>query len=120
MSRIVFPSRRESLPGKVRKPQSVKDWARLHVSCWGCGTNYRVETHHIVGGSGRSDEPCNLFRACAFECHPRCEGLTINGKPPFRLIDVLLMKLDRDPSNFDLERLQELQGRKWMLEEAFQ
>lgn len=116
MTRLVFPDRKPlHVRGVVRNARLRRKWAENKSACYFCGTTLGVETHHIVGGSGkRSDEPCNFVRACGL-CHRRIHGTAV---PRIPLVDVLTAKRDFDPDEYDFDRLQVLNGRKWLLEEA--
>ena len=118
MTRLVFPDRKPlHVRGVVRNAKLRRKWAESRSSCYFCGTTLGVETHHIVGGSGkRSDEPCNFVRACG-KCHRKIHKTERPGIP---LVHVLTTKRAMDPDEYDFDRLQELNGRKWTLEEALQ
>lgn len=115
MSRIASIRQAPAKLNIVRNVKLRNMWASTKPWCYFCGTNFHVETHHIVGGSGkRSDEPCNFVRACE-SCHRRIHGTE---KPKIPLIHVLTTKQANDPQEYDFKRLQEIHGSKWLLEEA--
>lgn len=115
MTRIVIPRDVPIKRNVVSNPKRRRKWAESRPSCYFCGTTMGVETHHIVGGSGkRSDEPCNFVRACG-ACHRKIHGTE---KPKISLVSVLTAKRAADPDEYDFDRLQELHGSKWTLEEA--
>lgn len=92
----------------VRDDGFRREWARNRPYCYFCGTNYHVETHHILGGFKRSDEACNLVRLCA-QCHRRVHNVEA---PKITLADVLEAKARHDPHQVDLRRLRELNGKE--------
>ena len=102
MTRII-PSR-EIMPPikKVRNNDFRKAWARDRYSCYWCGTNYRIHTHHIIGAAGRSDEPCNLSRFCG-PCH---DEIHADWRGTFKR--VIEAKEKHDLHEMDLERLRVL------------
>lgn len=115
MTRIVIPRDVPIKRNVVRNAKLRTRWASTRPQCYFCGTIRDVHTHHIVGGSGkRSDEPCNFVRACG-ACHRKIHG---TDKPSISLVSVLTAKRAADPDEYDFDRLQELNGRKWTLEEA--
>lgn len=114
MSRIV--PIREPIKNRevVHDDKARRDWASTRPFCYFCGQNYGVESHHICGASGRSDEPCNLIRACG-PCHRRIHGTE---KPKICLAEVLLTKLSKDPKEFDFDRIEQLFGFCLLLRKA--
>lgn len=114
----------------VKDSEAYSQWNAAHVFCMCCGIQmnqnpYRVLTTHHIIKSGRSDEPCNLLRLCWQPCHMACEGSIsrieepinphIHGfKPKFKLYPVLKLghalwlKKNRDPKNWNPERLEVL------------
>lgn len=86
--------------------------------CWACGKPFDSFAHamnvdHIIGGSGRKNEECNLaiLGAC---CHSSKHGLrvVVDGKlvPRVTLADVLRAKRKYDKANWNPERLKQLRG----------
>lgn len=80
-----------------------------HQTPWPKG----FQAHHIIK-SGRSDEPCNLFKCCA-DCHGAAEGLHIvrNGVrlPTLSLGACLTLKRALDPTHWWPDRLHALRAR---------
>ncbi len=119
------PNRRTPRPRPIGYVQSrpVKDaearrlWAAGHDCCQVCGIDEHrarwvgitgLQTHHIIK-AGRSDEACNLLRACE-RCHRIIEGESVpdeNGGhwPPLTLAHVLGCKQEHDPQEYDPDRL---------------
>ena len=107
--------------GKVRDAKLRNKW-RLGARqvCFVCdkpagGFGMWLECAHIVGGSGRSDEWCNLTLLCN-PCHSSTHGITtvLNGVRTegykYTTADMLRGKKKHDPRNFNLARLVELRG----------
>ena len=109
--------------GKLNKIRDSKARLRWLMGlperfCWVCGRAFdgfahAMNVHHIIGASGRSDEPCNFFLA-AQACHMAIHGErpVVNGKAleKVSLAEVLRLKKKHDPDNFDPERLRQLRG----------
>ena len=118
MSRIV--PIREPIKSRevVHSEHARRKWASTRLRCYfdrqNCHSNVGMHTHHIVGGSGRSDEACNLIRVCAY-CHRRIHRTE---RPVITLYDVLMAKLDHDPKEYDLDRIEELRGSAILLRDA--
>ena len=91
-----------------------------HSSCWACGWEpgrvrpisrdnwaapFKLENHHIVGGSGRKHLRDNLARLCSL-CHRLHHGdrIRVDGSllPQLTLANVLWLKARRDWTNFDV------------------
>lgn len=65
---------------------------------------------HIIGGAGRSDEPCNLVALCG-ACHHEQHFIgTLNRG------NLLFLKQLVDPSEFDHDRITVLAGKYIELE----
>jgi hypothetical protein len=108
---------------KIKSRETLRNYRQLHDYCQACGidsTRARyerwpgLEIHHLILGSGRSDEACNLLVLCN-RCHQLCHNLTIRQPdgtvmPSLGLPVYLRIKRHRDPNNFDPERLVELRG----------
>lgn len=109
MTRVVI--HREPIdPGEiVRNRKGVAAWKRRGFCCWICGeNNARLhEVHHIVGGSHRSDEPCNFALFCR-KCHAFIETL----EPLSSVRICLWYKRLFDPENYDKRRVEDLFGRR--------
>lgn len=99
-------------------------WAFQHSHCQACGVSEHqavrlnggvpLSTHHLIGGVGRSHEACNLIRLC-LTCHDLAEGkerVDSSGvrRSPLSTGQMLALKLDREPEEFNLARLAELAG----------
>lgn len=97
-------------------------WAAAERSrrrCYVCGISDQVshwmapvpgiQTHHLVGGAARSDEPCNMVRLC-HRCHRIVHGDRIpkdggGHLPEITPQNLLWVKREHDPEEFDLDRL---------------
>ena len=104
-----------SHPVKDRK--AIRLWAYGHDCCQVCGIDEHtarwahitgLQTHHIIK-AGRSDEPCNLLRACE-RCHRIIEGESVPDEkgghwPSLTLAHVLHCKQEHDPQQYDPDRL---------------
>lgn len=113
MSRIVFPDRTMPPVNKVDDLKTRNEWAADRWSCYLCGWTRDgrfkwLETHHIIQGTGRSDEPTNFARVCGGEnsCHDKIHSGKITRR------EVLLAKFRIDPQEFDYERLRTLYGKE--------
>ena len=103
----------------VKDPAILAAFAAEFAYCWVCGRTdgpfpRKLEIHHIVK-SGRSDERCNLFRACQ-RCHDiiegHCCGQPSGGRyPRIELEHVLYLKRIFDRRNYNRLRLTILAGR---------
>lgn len=121
MSKLVFDRLTGPPANPIRDANFYKRWSLARTDCYFCGSRYRefdyptprLHTHHIIGGYGRSDEPCNLVRACCM-CHSRIHK---TAKPWIELHEVLAAKKRIDPMEFNLERLSQLAGRRLELPE---
>jgi RNA polymerase subunit RPABC4/transcription elongation factor Spt4 len=101
----------------VKDAEARRLWAAGHDCCQVCGIDEHrarwvgitgLQTHHIIK-AGRSDEACNLLRACE-RCHRIIEGESVpdeNGGhwPPLTLAHVLGCKQEHDPQEYDPDRL---------------
>jgi hypothetical protein len=100
----------------VRDPTAAIRWrATVPPECMLCGwdgaydlgSGKHLETHHIAGAAGRSDEPEDFLLVCAGAddgCHEACTANKI------KLGDVLAAKQLCDPSNYNRERVMILKG----------
>lgn len=100
----------------VKDEKARKAWEKAFSFCWVCGRRFGLNTHHIAfGQAGRSDEPCNFFRACIIH-HACIHGQTIvyRGRRhlPIGYQTVYKLKQKYDPENWNPERLCELFGRE--------
>ena len=101
----------------VKDAEARRQWSLAHDCCQVCGIDDRavrwtclvgLQTHHIIK-AGRSDEPCNLLRVCD-RCYRIIEGDRMpDGKggylPRLGLAHVLYCKRERDPHEYDANRL---------------
>ena len=106
----------------VRDVAARKAWAAKYDYCFACGASLEylqaigswLETHHLIRGVGRSDEPCCLFRGCAFRCHKLCHGEHIRERgellPTLALGCQLTIKQLATPDEYDADRLAALYG----------
>lgn len=106
----------------VRDWEIGYSWKLGHPFCLLCGivaTQAKaerwpgLELAHIIGGAGRSDEPCNLLILCArdhwlFHYTGRWNGQAFER---ITLAHLLWAKRQRDPGNWNPERLKELRGK---------
>jgi hypothetical protein len=122
MSRIVNNRPPYERVGIVRKLEVASEWNLTRPCCDACGKprsqmNGELNgptTHHIIGGSGRSDEACNLLCLCV-RCHWAAEITT-----PMRLDGVLYEPLSEGvclslkqltaPGEHNPDRLARLKG----------
>lgn len=104
--------------GIVRDPKVRRAWlAQLaNCRCWRCGCGNAwpgLNVDHIIGASGRSDEPENFALLCHAD-HSAKHGVVVvrNGvkTPPLTLANVLWLKMTHDPDNYRPERLAQLRG----------
>lgn len=106
---------REPVPriGKKKSKDVLQKYADEHPVCELCGGencgNEALQIHHLVGGSGRSDEANNLLRVGAFPCHRQCEGDVIEwrGKKhqPVTLEEQVAAKIKRTVSRLRGQKL---------------
>jgi len=98
----------------IRDREAYDLYLAQNPSCMICGRSANLSRHHIIGGTGRSDEPCNLIVACLLLCHLLAEGGIVkhNGKRfmPLSLGQMLSIKKARSPLEWNAERLAELRG----------
>ena len=101
----------------VKNREAIQQWDDRHDCCQVCGIDESkarwvhitgLQTHHIIK-AGRSDEPCNLLRACE-RCHRIIEGESVPDEkgghwPPLTLAHVLHCKREHDPQQYDPDRL---------------
>ena len=101
----------------VRDRAMLRQWTKRHDCCQVCGIGWGdarwaglagLQTHHIIK-PGRSDEPCNLLRVCG-RCHRIIEGERVPDDhgghwPRLTLAHVLYSKRERDPQEYDPDRL---------------
>lgn len=113
MSRIVFPDRTRPPIDKIEDLKAQNDWRATHKTCYLCGWTYDgrfkwIELHHIIQGTGRSDEPTNFAAVCNGEngCHDKIHAGKITRR------EVILAKFRLDPQEFDYERLRTLYGKE--------
>lgn len=108
--RDLLPARAADFPPRqiVRDKSILTDYRWAHDHCQLCGRNFRrghmrAELHHIIGGGGRSDEPCNLIMLCNgyHGCHGKVHG---------NLSGILYAKWKTDCENTDWVRLAILYG----------
>lgn len=98
-----------------------------HNHCWACGWEpgrvrpisrdnwaapFRLENHHIIGGSGRKHLRSNLARLCSL-CHRLFHGDRIRIQPSvllplLHIENVLWLKKARDPNWYRPEELNDL------------
>lgn len=126
-SSVVLMKREYALtPAKiVRDVKSYREWSVAHDRCQVCQRNqedvrcdgefpYLLQTHHLIGGAGRSDEPCNLLRLCP-RCHEVYHGFRHrrNGGywPPITMGVMLMAKKLGDPDEWNPDRLEHLRHR---------
>lgn len=95
--------------GVVHDLPAMKSYRWSHSHCQCCGRDLtrdgvKAELHHIIGGAGRSDEPCNLIMLCDgyHGCHGKVHG---------QLSAVLYAKWKTDRANTDWVRLAILYGK---------
>lgn len=66
---LVNMSLDDIFPGSKKR---VTEWGKLHGTCWICGTDWNLQTHHIerraICYRDWGDVECNLFRTCGL-CH---------------------------------------------------
>ena len=101
--------------GKIKDVAGRAEWSMRHTYCACCGHSGTfgrwLECHHLCGGAGRSDEPCNYLRLCN-RCHMLAEGHQIreNGVvlPNLSMGATLWLKRFVDPDEYKPERLAEL------------
>jgi hypothetical protein len=106
----------------VRDRQFYAAWALRHDHCQACGIPASraafcrwpgLSRHHVVKFK-RSDEGCNLLMLCQ-RCHDLAELRTVREGgvrlPTLSLAVCLTVKKNREPSEYDHERLRELYGR---------
>ena len=91
--------------GIVHDDKLRRVWASEHNRCQLCGDGGSfprwLETHHLSGAAGRSDERCNFARLCNGD--GGCHGLYHAGL--IRFETVMAAKLLCDPEEFDLCRV---------------
>lgn len=91
--------------GVVTDDKLRRAWASEHQRCQLCGDGGSfprwLETHHLSGAAGRSDERCNLLRLCTGD--GGCHGLYHAGLIRFETL--CGAKLLSDPEEFDLCRV---------------
>lgn len=107
-------------PRKGDKPKLRTAYMAEHLACCICWSRLGqfgvdLECHHIIGGSGRKDELCNLAALCR-DCHwQHTHGGMVDeqGKrwPALTTGMILTAKREADVENFDLARLCVLEGR---------
>ncbi len=110
----------------VRDAAVRREWAIVHDKCQVCGRNEQqikrdsefpnlLQTHHLIGGAGRSDEPCNFLRLCP-RCHEVYHGFRVkrNGTywPNLTMGMLLTAKREADGDEWDPARLSVLRHRK--------
>ncbi len=104
----------------VRDDGARRLWTEAQERCAVCGRPQHLfawpggETHHIIGGVGRSDEPCNWLYVCNRD--HRCyhgERERVNGEliPKLTLCNLLWAKMRSSPNEYDGIRLARLLGR---------
>jgi len=114
---VAFADYRDHLPARaadfppreiVRRLSALKSYGWQHDLCQWCGRDLseygvKAELHHIIGGGGRSDEPCNLIMLCNgyHGCHGKVHG---------NLSGIMYAKWKTDRSNTDWVRLAILYG----------
>lgn len=92
-----------------RKARDAWNWKHSDKGCFVCGRKEHwlgIHTHHLIR-CGRSDEPCNLFRACG-DCHNLMHGAVSAGEQRITLGQQLAIKLAVTPEEWNAERLTEL------------
>jgi hypothetical protein len=103
----------------VQDRERREAWRAKQSRCHACGrwphqADHRGFHVHHIAKFGRSDEECNLLLLCA-TCHDVIEGERVvrgNGHwPALSLAHQLWIKMERDPSNWDPERIRVLRGR---------
>lgn len=99
---------------KQRNASIIKQFVsqRLAQFCWSCGRTIadvdRLETHHIMGGAGRTDERCNLSRLCGGFTDDACHAKANTDELP---LDFMLMrKWAIDPDGTAWLRLAQIRG----------
>lgn len=116
---------RKRKPPKPKKgEQFYKDWCAAHDHCQSCGIDYQLakshrwpglSTHHIAK-AGRVHAATNLLRLCQ-RCHNSAEGLTVSVQlpdgtkykyPPLLFAHCHWLKIEREPAEYDAERLRRL------------
>jgi hypothetical protein len=93
----------------IRDKKTRRAWAASFPYCMACGASEYwpgLQTHHLIKFK-RSDECCNFLRLCTV-CHQAAEGI---GKAPLTLAHCLWIKKERDPENWNPERLAQLYGK---------
>jgi len=118
-----FFTYRDGLPGRasnfpqqppIRDRDAMQEFRQLDIAqfCWGCGrhvSEVKLDLHHIMGGSERSDERTNFSMLCG--------GFTLNACHPQANTDgvpmglVLARKWAIDPLGTDWRRLAIIRGR---------
>lgn len=112
-------------PPKPKKDEAFyKDWCAAHEECQACGIDYQLaksnrwpglSTHHIAK-AGRVHTATNLLRLCQ-RCHNSAEGLTVVVRlpdgtkyhyPPLLFAHCHWLKKEREPGEYDGERLRRL------------
>lgn len=110
----------------VRDVDGRRAWAFTQKKCAACWLSswnawHWLETHHIVSSAGRCDSLPNLLRACN-HCHRAAEGerIMVHGTvlPTLSIGACLTLKMESDPGNFDLARLEILYGQRLPRPEA--
>ena len=102
-----------------------KAWSVRHTRCQICHVSAHIaqqkfwpglETHEIIGGSGRVFDPRNYLRLC-HRCHTHWhegrgrgwDGLRL---PPLELCHMMWVKREADPEEYDAAFLLECRGKK--------
>lgn len=117
--------------GKISDSEAKHKWAMERPFCMICGWSplkcqvahlpYKgdeilwLETDHISGGAGRSDESANLCRICS-RCHRLKHGARIKRDdgtywPKLTLANILWAKKRSNPAEYDAFRIGVLLGR---------
>jgi hypothetical protein len=112
-----------------------QQWGDRQTRCFACGIPVAqapipgCQVHHLIKGTGRSDEACNLVLACQ-RCHSLCHGARVREQGELlATLTVgmqLLLKFLSAPTEYDRTRLSALNHRRlpdelplpaWLLKE---